>query len=92
MDVISEPLVHIVVTSCVTVDRLLDNCFHAAHKLLISEPLMETTGKGLSVVFVEALHILAVGHHLNPLHYLPLVVSDELQSEEEEVLEVEEYV
>ena len=77
---------------CIAVDRLLHNSLHTAHKLLISESLMETTGKCLPVVFMEAFHVLAVGHHLHPFHYLPLVVSYELQCEEEEVLEVEEYV
>ena len=92
MDIIGEPLVHIVVTGRVAVDRLLHYRLHAAHELLISQPLVETTGKGLSVVLMEALHVLAVGHHLHPLHYLPLVISYELQCEEEEVLEVKEYV
>ena len=92
MDVIGEPLIHIVMAGCIAVDRLLHNSLHTAHELLISESLVETTGKCLPVVFMEAFHVLAVGHHLHPLHYLPLVVSYELQCEEEEVLEVEEYV
>ena len=92
MDVIGEPLIHIVMAGCIAVDRLLHNSLHTAHKLLISESLVETTGKCLPVVFMEAFHVLAVGHHLHPLHYLPLVVSYKLQCEEEKVLEVEEYV
>jgi len=41
---------------------------------------------------LEAFHILAVSHDLDPFDDLPFVVADELESKEEEVLEMQENV
>ena len=79
-------------TRGVTIHCLLYYPLHSAHQLLVGCALVETPGQRLSIVFQKTFHVLAVGHHLHPLHYLPLVVSYKLQCEEEKVLEVEEYV
>jgi hypothetical protein len=49
---------------------------------------MESSRKCISIVFLEALHIFAVSHHIYSFHNLSFVIPDKFQGKEEEMFEM----
>lgn len=74
--------------SWVAVNCVSDDPFDSLHKLFVRGALVETPREGLTVITLKALHFFAMSHHLHSLHDLSLVVSDKLESEEEQVFEM----
>lgn len=92
VNIISKPLVDVVVPSAVRVDCAADDLLHSLHQFLVSGAFQEARFEVLAGVAFEASHAGTVGHDFNALHDFPLVLPDELEREEEEELEVEEDV
>ena len=77
-------------TSCVTIDRMLDDLLDSAHQLLVCGSFVESLLQSLPVVFLETFHVFAVGHYLYSFNDFSFVVANKFEGEEEEMFEVKE--
>ena len=87
-DLISIPLISIVLPCCVRAPRVVDYSLHYFLELFICCVLVEPFLNELPVEFLKAFHSFAMCHHHYGVHYLFFVLSDVFQTEKEESFEV----
>ncbi len=83
VNIISEPLVLIIVTCSITLYSFFHQPLNYLCQLFICLALIKPARKLFSIVLIEAFHVFTLGHHLHPLHNFSLVVSDVFECKEE---------
>lgn len=92
VNVVSEPLISIIMPSAITINCLFYNSFYSLHQLFVSCSFMKSPSQSLPIKFQKAFHIFTLIHHLNSLQNLSLVISDKFQGEEEKMLKMQKNI